>query len=139
MRATPAPLITDSAGAWLLPVLSSKGATLVRRPSRYSFRTDQWALRERRQQRIAVATLQLAGYRRMMMTPAECLAARSLLHWSQLQLADASGADVTAIRNYEDGTLAPNEANVEALRRAFEVAGVQFVTAIGGGSGVRLV
>jgi alcohol dehydrogenase class IV len=34
--------------------------------------------------------------------------------------------------------LTPNEANVEALRRAFEVAGVQFVTAIGGGSGVRL-
>jgi transcriptional regulator with XRE-family HTH domain len=72
------------------------------------------------------------------MTPAECLAARSLLRWTQLQLADASGADVSAIRSYEDGKLAPKEANVEALRRAFEVAGVQFVTAIGGGSGVRL-
>jgi ribosome-binding protein aMBF1 (putative translation factor) len=87
----------------------------------------------------AVAARLLASYRREMMTPAECLAARSLLQWSQLQLANASGADVSAIRNYEDGKLAPNEANVEALRRAFEAAGVQFVTAIGGGSGVRLL
>ncbi|RYG85137.1 MAG: transcriptional regulator [Alphaproteobacteria bacterium] len=72
------------------------------------------------------------------MTPAECSAARSLLQWSQLTLADASGAGVSAIRNYEDGKLAPNEANVEALRRAFETAGVQFITEIGGGTGVRL-
>jgi transcriptional regulator with XRE-family HTH domain len=73
-----------------------------------------------------------------MMTPAECLAARSLLQWSQLQLADASGADVSAIRNFEDGKLAPVEGNAEALRRAFEAAGVHFVSEIGGGSGVRL-
>jgi ribosome-binding protein aMBF1 (putative translation factor) len=73
-----------------------------------------------------------------MMTPAECLAARSLLHWSQMQLAEASGADVSAIRNFEDGKLVPVEGNAEALRRAFEAAGVQFVTEIGGGSGVRL-
>ncbi|WP_244488044.1 transcriptional regulator [Aureimonas sp. Leaf454] len=55
-----------------------------------------------------------------------------------MQLAHASGADVSAIRNFEDGRLAPKEGNVEALRRAFEEAGVQFVSEIGGGSGVRL-
>ncbi|KQT53829.1 MULTISPECIES: helix-turn-helix domain-containing protein [unclassified Aureimonas] len=73
-----------------------------------------------------------------MMTPAECIAARSLLAWSQLHLAEATGADVSAIRNYEAGKIAPAEANVEALRRALEAAGVQFVSEIGGGAGVRL-
>lgn len=72
------------------------------------------------------------------MSPAECIAARSLLQWSQFQLAEASGADVSAIRNYEDGKIAPVEGNVEALRRAFDKAGVRFVSEIGGGSGVRL-
>lgn len=73
------------------------------------------------------------------MTPAECIAARTLLAWSQLQLADASGSDVSAIRNYEDGKIAPVEGNVEALRRAFDAAGIRFVSEIGGGTGVRLV
>lgn len=73
-----------------------------------------------------------------MMTPAECIAARALLAWSQFQLAEASGTDVMAIRNYEDGKIAPVERNVEALRRAFDAAGVRFVSEIGGGSGVRL-
>jgi ribosome-binding protein aMBF1 (putative translation factor) len=74
-----------------------------------------------------------------MMTPAECLAARRALQWSQMELATASGADVSAIRNYEDGKLPPQEGNVEALRRAFEAAGVLFVSEIGGGTGVRLI
>lgn len=62
----------------------------------------------------------------------------SALQWSQLELANASGADVSAIRNFEDGKLAPQKGNVEALRRAFEAAGIQFVSEIGGGTGVRL-
>jgi ribosome-binding protein aMBF1 (putative translation factor) len=73
-----------------------------------------------------------------MMTPAECLAARALLQWSQLQLAEISGTDVSAIRDFEDGRIPPVEGNAEALRRTFEARGVQFVTEIGGGSGVRL-
>lgn len=73
-----------------------------------------------------------------MMTPAECVAARSLLTWTQLQLAEAAGTDASAIRNFEDGKIRPVEANAEALRRALEAAGVQFVSEIGGGAGVRL-
>lgn len=73
-----------------------------------------------------------------MMTPKECHAARVLLEWSQLQLAQASGADVSAIRDFESGRHTPVEPNVEALRRAFELAGVRFVSEIGGGAGVRL-
>lgn len=72
------------------------------------------------------------------MTPAECSAARLLLNWTQLQLAEASGTDASAIRNFEDGRIAPVEANAEALRRALEAAGVHFVSEIGGGTGVRL-
>jgi transcriptional regulator with XRE-family HTH domain len=73
-----------------------------------------------------------------MMTPAECLAARRLLKWSQLQLAEASGSDVSAVRNFEDGKLAPREGYDEVLRGTLETAGVQFVSEIGGGSGVRV-
>lgn len=73
-----------------------------------------------------------------MMTPAECIAARSILGWTQLQLAEASGSDVSALRNFEDGRIAPVEANAEALRSSLEAAGVRFVSEIGGGAGVRL-
>ncbi|GGE01498.1 transcriptional regulator [Aureimonas endophytica] len=73
-----------------------------------------------------------------MMTPAECRAARALLEWSQLQLAEASGADVAAIRDFETGRLPPAEANVAALKGTLQNAGVEFVSEIGGGSGVRL-
>ena len=74
-----------------------------------------------------------------MMTSAECRAARALLDWSQLQLADASGADASTIRAFETGEQTVAEGNVAALQRAFEAEGIEFVTAIGGGTGVKLM
>lgn len=72
------------------------------------------------------------------MTSSECVAARNLLRWSQMKLAEASGADAASIRDFETGRLSPVESNVAALRHALEAAGVVFISEIGGGAGVRL-
>ncbi|WP_246191190.1 helix-turn-helix domain-containing protein [Aureimonas leprariae] len=72
------------------------------------------------------------------MTPSECRSARLLLGWSQLRLSEASGTDAAAIRDFETGRLPPKEGNVAALQRALQDAGVEFVSEIGGGTGVKL-
>ena len=74
-----------------------------------------------------------------MMTPAQCRAGRALLDWSQLQLAEASGADAATIRDFETSKRPGVENNVEALQRALEAAGVGFISEIGGGTGVKLL
>ena len=78
------------------------------------------------------------GYKRRMITPAQCRAARALLNWSQQQLADASKAGVVTIRNFEGGKSSPINSTLEVLRRALESAGVIFVEENGEGPGVRL-
>jgi hypothetical protein len=67
-------------------------------------------------------------------------AARALLRWSALDLAKASKVGVATIRRVEviDGKIPATKANQAALRRAMEVAGVEFIDENGGGAGVRL-
>jgi transcriptional regulator with XRE-family HTH domain len=78
-----------------------------------------------------------------MLTAAQIKAARALIDWSQPQLATASGLSMPTIRRME-GPLGPGRstaANVEAVQRALEVAGVIFIDAgevKPGGPGVRL-
>jgi transcriptional regulator with XRE-family HTH domain len=74
----------------------------------------------------------------MTISPAQCRAARGLLDWSQQDLADASGVGNTTICNFEGGHSSPQQAKLDALRRAFERAGVIFVERDGDGPGVRL-
>lgn len=73
-----------------------------------------------------------------MITPAQSRAARALLNWSQPELADASGASVSTIRDFETGKRVPIANNLAALRSALEAAGVIFVAQNGEGPGVRL-
>ena len=72
------------------------------------------------------------------MIAAQCRAARSLLNWSQDQLAAASRVSVTTLRNFERGATAPVTNNLAAIRAALEAAGVEFIEQNGGGPGVRL-
>jgi transcriptional regulator with XRE-family HTH domain len=61
------------------------------------------------------------------MTPGQSRAARSLLGWSQRDLAAKAGVSVTTVRNFEreaTGLMAQNE---RALQRALEAAGVVFL------------
>ncbi len=78
-----------------------------------------------------------------MLTAAQIRAARALLDWSQRQLAEKSKLSVPTIKRME-GALGPErstEANVDAVRRTLETAGLIFLeakTLKDGGPGVRL-
>ena len=79
----------------------------------------------------------------MLLTASQIRAARALLEWTQPQLAEASGLSMMSIRRME-GPTGPGRssaANVEAVRRALDEAGVIFLDAgetLTGGPGVRL-
>ena len=70
-------------------------------------------------------------------------AARSLLGWSQDDLADHSGVSKPTIGRLEatdtDEPIGGRPETGEALVAALEKAGVEFIPENGGGAGVRLV
>jgi hypothetical protein len=74
------------------------------------------------------------------MTSAQLRAARALIRWSALDLANAAKLGVATVRRAElvDGEVQMTLANEAALRRALETADVEFIDENGGGVGVRL-
>ena len=70
----------------------------------------------------------------MGISSAQLRAARALLRWSALDLAKASKVGVATIRRVEiiDGDIPVTPANELAIRRALEVAGVEFIDENGG-------
>lgn len=78
-----------------------------------------------------------------MLTAAQIRAARALLDWSQKQLAEKSKLSVPTIKRME-GAMGPErstDANVDAVKRALENAGVIFLeprSTKSGSYGVRL-
>ena len=67
-------------------------------------------------------------------------AARSLLAWSQEQLAAAADVSIPTIKRLEaqDGPLGGRDETGTKIRLALETAGVEFLDENGGGPGVRL-
>ena len=74
------------------------------------------------------------------LTSAQIRAARSLIRWTADELAAACALSVATIRRAElkESETALTAANDLAIRRALEVAGVEFIDENGGGPGVRL-
>ena len=72
------------------------------------------------------------------MTPEQCRAGRALLDWSQDDLAARSQVADRTVRYFERGEREPIPANLAALQRALEAAGVELIPENGGGPGVRL-
>jgi hypothetical protein len=74
------------------------------------------------------------------LTSAQLRAARALVRWSAEDLARYSAVGVTTIRRAEltENKTSLTAANDQALRRALESAGVEFIDENGGGPGVRL-
>ena len=75
-------------------------------------------------------------------TPEQCRAARSLLGWSQEELAAQTGISRPTIAEFERGTRTPYPNNMTAMLEVFEAAGVVFIDdgkpSPKGGVGVRL-
>jgi len=75
-----------------------------------------------------------------LLTSEQIRAARALVRWSAEDLSRHSAVSLRTIRRAElaEGQTAMTTANNEALRRALESAGVEFIDENGGGPGVRL-
>ncbi|AMN54605.1 hypothetical protein ACP90_21870 [Labrenzia sp. CP4] len=74
-----------------------------------------------------------------MISMAQLRAARALIGISQADLARRASLSLPTIKRME--TMGPERstaANVEAVRRALDAAGVEFIPENGGGAGVRL-
>jgi hypothetical protein len=67
-------------------------------------------------------------------------AARSLLAWSQEELAGAADVSIPTIKRLEaqDGPLGGRDETGAKIRSALESAGIEFIDENGGGPGVRL-
>jgi transcriptional regulator with XRE-family HTH domain len=74
-----------------------------------------------------------------MIDEAQMRAARSLLDWTQADLAEKAGISAPTIKRMEKIGLGRSSMdNVTAVQRALEAAGVVFIPENGGGAGVRL-
>ena len=65
------------------------------------------------------------------MSPAQCLAARTLLDWTSADLARAAGVSVITVRKFEAGTLVSGRLAPTLMKRALEGAGIRFSIAEG--------
>lgn len=74
-----------------------------------------------------------------MITSAQIRAARGLLDWSRRELAEKSGVGFSSLLRLEsfDGIPSSNVKTLEALKKAFEEAGVEFTGTPESGAGVR--
>jgi predicted transcriptional regulator len=74
-------------------------------------------------------------------TPAQVRAARALIGWTQVDLAQASGVSEITIKNLERGATDPRISTMNSIERAFDRAGIIFLDAgdvRDGGPGVRV-
>lgn len=71
------------------------------------------------------------------MTPVQMKMARAAVGWGVRELAEAAGVTANTVTRIENGADA-KQSTVDAIRRALESAGVEFIPRNGGGPGVRL-
>ena len=74
----------------------------------------------------------------MMITGAQCRAARALVEWTRDKLSRNSGVDALVIEEFERRISLPDQDVCDALEAALENAGAVFIEENGGGIGVRL-
>ena len=74
-----------------------------------------------------------------MITSAQIRAARGLLDWSRRDLANHSGLSFASMMRLEsfDGVPSSNVRTLEAIKKAFEDAGIEFIGTPESGAGVR--
>lgn len=74
-----------------------------------------------------------------MITSAQIRAARAMLDWSRERFSKESGVGISALMRLEsaDGVPSGNIRTFEAIQKAFEAAGIEFIGNPGSGAGVR--
>ena len=75
-----------------------------------------------------------------MLTGEQIRGARAMLRWEQKDLVRASGVSEPTIVRLEKmhGMVSGQVATIQAIKAAFESAGVEFISENGGGPGLRL-
>lgn len=61
------------------------------------------------------------------MTNRQCVAARALLGWGQVNLAHEAGTALSTVADFERGARKPQAKNMTAMLGAFQAAGVLFL------------
>lgn len=84
-----------------------------------------------------IAQGKTGGYCPVMITAAQCRAARALLDWKQSDLAERAGIGLSTIQDFEAGRHSPYQRTLDRIVRTFADAGVEFTN--GDAPGVRLV
>ena len=72
------------------------------------------------------------------LTPLQMKAARELLGWSQMDVANRVGLSEWVVGFFERGERLIRARYLRRMRSIFETAGVEFIAENGGGAGVRL-
>jgi DNA-binding XRE family transcriptional regulator len=75
--------------------------------------------------------------KRLILTPAQCRAARALLNWTQPFLAEAAGLSKSTIIDFELKRREVSATAQAAMKRALDDGGISFVEENGEGEGVR--
>lgn len=73
----------------------------------------------------------------LMMSPAQCRAARALLSWTQGHLAEVAGLGVSTVADFELERREVSPGAAQAIKEALERGGIIFVEENGQGEGVR--
>lgn len=69
--------------------------------------------------------------------PEQCRAARAMLGWSQVELAQRAKVAKQTLADFERGARKPYARTLDDIRSILESAGVEFIPENGGGEGVR--
>ena len=74
-----------------------------------------------------------------MITSSQIRAARALLDWTRSDLSERSGVGISALMRFEsaDGVPAGNIKTIDAVKKALEEAGVEFIGSPDSQAGVR--
>ena len=74
----------------------------------------------------------------LIMTPAQCRAARALVDLTQPGLAEGAAIGLSTVVDFERSRRAVSPEAIGAMREALERCGIAFIEPNGGGPGVRL-
>lgn len=76
----------------------------------------------------------------MVLTAEQIRAARAMVQWRAVELAERAGVGLSTVQRAEGqtGPVTMMRANMDAIRRTLETAGVEFIAENGGGAGVRM-